>query len=60
MTAITPMLLRAPQVAEVLSISTTTVYDRVKAGHLPAPIKWHGVSVWRVKDLEAFVDGLQA
>ncbi|MGH1412115.1 MAG: helix-turn-helix transcriptional regulator [Pelagimonas sp.] len=58
MTAIQPILLRAGQVALLLSISEQTVRNRVNAGRLPKPIKWEGVTVWRRKDLEDFVDGL--
>jgi predicted DNA-binding transcriptional regulator AlpA len=50
-----PLLLRDTQVAEVLSISRKTVWNRVKSGALPKPIKWQGVTVWRMSDLQDFV-----
>lgn len=58
MTQPEPLLLRAKQVAQLLSIHPNTVWNRVRAGELPAPIKWHGVSVWRRQDIENFVDRL--
>jgi predicted DNA-binding transcriptional regulator AlpA len=58
MTAVTPMLLRVNQVAEILGIGRTTVWKYAKEGKLPKPIKWQGNTVWRVKDLEEFVEGL--
>lgn len=50
-----PLLLRDHQVAELLSVSRKTVWNRVKSGALPEPIKWHGVTVWRRVDIEEFV-----
>jgi excisionase family DNA binding protein len=52
------MLLRVNQVAEILGIGRTTVWKYAKEGKLPKPIKWQGNTVWRVKDLEEFVEGL--
>ena len=59
MTAVTPMLLRVKQVAAMLGIGRTTVYRYVQQGKLPKPIKWQGVTVWRVKDLEEMIEGLK-
>lgn len=59
MTAVTPMLLRVKQVAAMLGIGRTTVYRYVKEGKLPKPIKWQGVTVWRMQDLQDHVDGMQ-
>ena len=58
MTTVTPMLLRVNQVAEMLGIGRSTVWRWVKEGKMPKPIKWQGVTAWRVKDLEEFIDGL--
>lgn len=58
MIQVTPLLVRAPQVAEMLSISRRTVWSHVKEGKLPDPIKWNGITVWRVKDLEEFTNQL--
>lgn len=60
MTAVTPMLLRANQVAAALGIGRSTLWRWVKEGKLPKPVKWQGVTVWRVKDLEEMIDGMQA
>lgn len=58
MTAITPLLLRADQVAEVMAISPSTVWTWARNGKLPKPVKWQGVTVWRMQDLQEHVDGL--
>ena len=59
MTEVQPLLVRAEQVAAMLAISKRSVWYYAKHGKIPAPIKWQGVTVWRVKDLEKIVDGLQ-
>ena len=53
-----PMLLRDAQVANLLGIHRTTVWRRVREGKFPAPIKWDGITVWRRKDVEAFIESL--
>lgn len=58
MTAVTPMLVRVNQVAAMLGIGRSTVWRYVKQGKLPKPIKWQGNTVWRVKDLEEFIESL--
>lgn len=58
MTAVTPMLVRVNQVAAMLGIGRSTVWRYVKQGKLPKPIKWQGNTVWRVKDLEEFIERL--
>lgn len=54
MTQVAPLLVRVDQVAAMLAISRRTVWSRVKAGKLPGPIKWNGLTVWKVKDLQEF------
>lgn len=58
MTHIRPLLVRAPVAARMLGISRSTLYARVAAGMCPSPIRWDGTTVWRVRDLEKFVDHL--
>ena len=53
-----PLLVRAPVAARMLAISRSTLWSRVKEGRCPRPIRWDGCTVWRVRDLEAFVDDL--
>lgn len=57
---IAPLLVRAPVAARMLGISRSTLYARVAAGKCPNPIRWDGTTVWRVRDLEALVDGMGA
>lgn len=52
------LLVRANDAAAMLGISRSTLYARVQKGQCPAPIQWDGTTVWRVKDLETFVDRL--
>lgn len=58
MIPVTPVLVRVNQVAAMLSVSPRTVWNRVKEGELPGPIKWNGITVWRVKDLQDFAEQL--
>lgn len=51
-----PVLLRDVQVAKVLGIHRNTVWNRVRQGKFPSPIKWDGLTVWRRQDIEAFVN----
>ena len=52
------LLVRAPEAARMLGISRSTFYARVKKGRAPRPVHWDGTTVWRVADLEKFVDRL--
>ncbi|WP_104019078.1 helix-turn-helix transcriptional regulator [Roseovarius nitratireducens] len=52
------LLVRANDAARMLGISRSTLYARVQAGRCPEPIRWEGCTVWRVRDLENFVDQL--
>lgn len=54
----TALLVRANEAAAMLGISRSTLYARVQKGRCPAPIQWDGTTVWRVRDLETFVDRL--
>jgi predicted DNA-binding transcriptional regulator AlpA len=53
-----PLLVRANDAARMLGISRSTLYARVQTGRCPEPIRWDGCTVWRVRDLENFVDQL--
>ncbi|MFB9149566.1 helix-turn-helix transcriptional regulator [Roseovarius ramblicola] len=53
-----PLLVRAPEAARMLGISKSTLWARVAQGRCPGPIRWDGVTVWRVRDLEEFVERL--
>ncbi|MBY6138509.1 helix-turn-helix domain-containing protein [Leisingera daeponensis] len=53
-----PLLLRDTQVAHLLGIGRTTVWNRANSGKLPKPIKWEGVTVWRRTEIEKFVEEL--
>ena len=53
-----PILLRDHQVGELLGIHRNTVWNRVKAGKLPEPIKWEGITVRKRKEIEDFADSM--
>lgn len=42
---------RVPVVAALFSVSVPTVWRWARDGHLPAPMKRGGVTLWRVGDL---------
>ncbi len=53
-----PLLLRDTQVAQLVGVSRGTVWNRVRAGKFPKPIKWEGVTVWKRAEIEKFVERL--
>ena len=56
---VTPELLTAQQVADVLSVSTRTLWRMVARGKLPPPIRWNRKLVrWHRDTLEQFLAGL--
>ncbi len=52
------MLLRDVQIAQALGVHRNTIWNRVREGKFPAPIKWDGITVWRRADIEDFVGAL--
>lgn len=51
-------MLRAKQVLELVPISKSTLYQWIKDGKFPAPIKLsERCSVWRSEDIQLFLDG---
>ena len=54
-------LLRVPQVAEMLSVSKSTVWQYAREGKLPKATKLSPrVSVWKESDVIALVDEMSA
>ena len=49
------VLMRDKEAAKLLGIGKTTLWNNVKKGEAPAPIKIGGSTRWRVADLLAFV-----
>ncbi|MDO9400898.1 MAG: helix-turn-helix domain-containing protein [Polaromonas sp.] len=52
------ILVPAAEAAAMLSIGKSTLWREVKANRLPAPVKFGGVTRWRVSDLQNFIDSL--
>ena len=53
-------LLRLRDVRLMVSLSPATIYRGVAAGTFPRPVKVGAASRWRVSDLLAWLDGLEA
>lgn len=52
-----PILLRLPQVQEIIPVSRSTWYAGIKSGIYPSPIKISArVSAWRLADIRALVE----
>ena len=50
--------LRLPQVLSLIPISKSALWQRVKDGRFPQPIKLsERVTVWRAADVHAFIEG---
>lgn len=50
------LLIKANEAAAMLAIGKSTLWSKVKAGVLPAPIKIGGATRWRVSDLQRFLE----
>ena len=53
-------LLRLREVRVMVSLSPATIYRGVAAGSFPSPVKIGSASRWRLSDLLAWLDGLEA
>lgn len=51
-------LLRLPQVQELLPLSQSWIYEKVKVGDFPAPVKIGRSSFWKLKDVEEYLSNL--
>lgn len=50
-----PRLLRMPQVLERVGLKKTVVYDRIKAGTFPKPVKLGSASAWPESEIDAWI-----
>ncbi len=58
-TPIQPALLRRPEVQRITSLRPSTLYDLIKAGEFPRPVRLSRQSVaWRRVDIDAWVESL--
>lgn len=55
-----PLLLSDKQVADLLGCHRNTIWNRVKNGQMPKPIRWEGKTVWPHKVIIEYVDNLAA
>lgn len=50
-----PLLVNDKKAAELLSIGRSTLWRGVEQGIFPKPVKFGGITRWRVADLQQFV-----
>lgn len=48
-------LLRMPQVENMVGLKKTVIYDSIKAGTFPKPIKLGSASVWIESEIQAWI-----
>lgn len=48
-------LLRMPQVIDLVGLKKTVIYERIKAGSFPKPIKLGSASAWPEHEVEAWI-----
>ena len=53
-------LLRMPQVLDRVGLKKTVIYERIKAGTFPKPIKLGSASAWQAHEIEAWIAGQAA
>lgn len=50
-----PRLLRMPQVLARVGLKKTVIYDRIKAGTFPKPVKLGSASAWPENEVDAWI-----
>lgn len=48
-------LLRMPQVLDLVGLKKTVIYERIKAGTFPKPIKLGSASAWPESDVDKWI-----
>lgn len=48
-------LLRMPQVLDRVGLKKTVIYERIKAGSFPKPIKLGSASAWHAAEIDSWV-----
>lgn len=51
-------LLKIEDVKSCLQVGTTYIYELIKQGKLPKPIKQGRASFWRASDIKKYIDSL--
>lgn len=51
----TPHLLRLPEVERATGLRRSTLYDAIRAGTFPAPVKLGRLSAWPSHEVEAWI-----
>jgi len=56
----TQKLIRRPEVQELTGLSTSTLYEQMKRGDFPRPLRISARAVaWRLADINTWLDALQ-
>lgn len=50
-----PRLLRMPQVIDRIGLKKTVIYQRIKEGTFPKPVKLGSASVWLEDEINAWI-----
>lgn len=50
-----PLMTDAQGVAKLLGVDVTSIFQRLQAGHLPAPLVFDGDERWRIAEIRAWV-----
>ncbi|MFP4649170.1 MAG: helix-turn-helix transcriptional regulator [Halorhodospira sp.] len=51
-------LLRRPEVEQITGLARATIYEQIRSGDFPAPLKIGKRAVaWRLSDIEAWLNG---
>lgn len=50
-----PLLVKATEVAELLGVSTRTLWRLLSEGRLPQPVRLGGNTRWRLADVESWI-----
>lgn len=53
-------LLRMPQVLDRVGLKKTVIYERIKAGTFPKPIKLGSASAWHTHEIDGWIAGQSA
>lgn len=54
--SVEPALISIKKVALMLSVDQRTIYRRVKAGDMPAPVKFGHLTRWRLEELQRWCE----
>jgi prophage regulatory protein len=54
-TTVTPHLMRLPEVEHATGLRRSTLYDLIRAGQFPQPVKLSRLSAWPAHEVEEWI-----